>query len=1028
MSESLLSKKTKALYNNTFSMESTETTNIYAVEHSYNYLSRIQKALVNNKVPIRIDGEYAVGYNDKLDVYINVNHNLIHPADQHKYRLSKFYDNYITFEDIISNPDIFRYIPIPIVNGSIVKDFKVRTTLPEEYEIILDIDKIFLKSQYTIDVYMFENVCCNIVHTTVPVLRQKSFSIMIENLKNLIPDGMNGLFFSFINNSKSIYGTNIIECDADFLITNKIDFSNYITDNITSFLNQSSDIDITYFFVPYLYRGESFNKDNPYLVIDGNLPMPVPEENLLIVAHDESGSYLHLPDIKKHSYPNIYEFNCEDNVEYQSYYYYREDAEKVRSYNNKFKYFFDYLEMKYGSVSTSMIFNNIINGTITITPSKAISEYIDKIISYVDPEYEYSNRNFDELKLSEFEYKTSKLHNFIDFEPWILRDYIIDQNKVGYRRYMYAKDIDLKSRLRLDTKKEAVLEQDILTFDEPRYVFQFRNDYPRILHIRFYVDGIICPVPHSVLCEGVEYYYVPASMFTEDSIIEVERLDQYRYHDKMKFELDSDGNYSQTITFPKFNNAKPTIFDIYFTDSNDRRLTFSAFRIQPVFKNIGIEVDVENNTLILRNLDSFTGTIITDPDEMKYKVNNSILYFANSDFSTNENSLVYGDSIKIDKIVLDNSIKSNTNDSGYKDNIYIYAENGKQYKFTDAEFIVDGIGNVLHYFKSYLFLEENPIKITLNGDYYKDKDVHINVNKLSRGFNFFIQVDGPPQCIVWEKNVLNRRRKEYIRVFLNGRLLEPDAYIFHYMRKTGQDRISLKKSCKKGDIVSIDMNVFSYNIEYKMPEIPDDYIVDVNHMLDKPLDLNYYDIYLNGRKLNSTNVTILTPTKMMLTGVHSRKNLLIISKDRDPEYYGYDKEKGCTTEADIILDSVIDKNDRKELSKHIVNEVNSDASYYIDDTDDTEEDIYADVVYNERDYNRWAFYWNDLCQIGHINPDLVQFNKERIKEFYQYMFTEYTARAKKRIRRRIIHTNPDICYTAPVALKVGDIRKPEYLI
>ena len=213
-----------------------------------------------------------------------------------------------------------------------------------------------------------------------------------------------------------------------------------------------------------------------------------------------------------------------------------------------------------------------------------------------------------------------------------------------------------------------------------------------------------------------------------------------------------------------------------------------------------------------------------------------------------------------------------------------------------------------------------------------------------------------------------------------------------------------------------------------MKEIPEDYVIDTNHMLERPLDLNYYDIYLNGRKLNETNVTFITPSKMRLSGVHSRKNLLIISKDRDPEYYGYDLEKGCSNELDDLLDNVIPNEDKEELYQHIVNELNPFVDGFNDTLDDTEDDLYKDVIYNERDYNRWSFYWDDLCQIGHLNPDLVQFNKNRIRELYPYIYTEYVESCSKRIRRRIVHTNPDICYNAPVVLRVGDIRNPEYLI
>ena len=126
MSESLIYNQAKALYNNTFDFNVTEINNIKAVEHSYNYLSRVQRALVNNHVPITIEDEYAVGYDKKLDVRINVPYNLIHPQNRNKYRLSEYYNHTFNMNDITNHPDIFRYIPIIVVNGSIVKDYMIK--------------------------------------------------------------------------------------------------------------------------------------------------------------------------------------------------------------------------------------------------------------------------------------------------------------------------------------------------------------------------------------------------------------------------------------------------------------------------------------------------------------------------------------------------------------------------------------------------------------------------------------------------------------------------------------------------------------------------------------------------------------------------------------------------------------------------------------------------------------------------------------------------------------------------------------
>ena len=121
---------------------------------------------------------------------------------------------------------------------------------------------------------------------------------------------MDGILFSFIHKPTSIFGTNILECDQDFKLTNKIDMSLSIGDNIKSFLNETSTIEVTTFFAPYLYRADCFDIENPYLVVNDDHSMPVPKENLLIIANDGNESYLAIPKLLQQSYPNIFKFGC----------------------------------------------------------------------------------------------------------------------------------------------------------------------------------------------------------------------------------------------------------------------------------------------------------------------------------------------------------------------------------------------------------------------------------------------------------------------------------------------------------------------------------------------------------------------------------------------------------------------------------------------------------------------------------------------------------------------------------------------
>jgi hypothetical protein len=1003
-----------AMGNNTFSLQQTHESAVKAMQNSYVYLSKLQRAIVDYHTPTEYSSFDSLSIDDKYDVVIHVPYNIIHPDDRRKYRISEFYDKDITMDDIINNPDIFRYFPVVIIDEQVVCIKKYRFTLNETFDVVLDIDKSYRLDEHRVKVFIFDNYYISDDRVTRKTFVNNGYKFNSRNILRKCPSDFNGTIFLYFHNGFTVFGSNLYAVDPSYKTTGMIDISAGITEETLHQVLEDSTLFYVYaIFVPDLYKSEVFDYKNPYLVLPDDYSMPVPKENIVVVSYKpETGSMMEVIKPTEHIYPNIYKFDCEPDKSYQAYYFYKDDEDKILKFNNKFKFFFDYLEYKYSRSTTQMLFNNIMNGSIELSDN--MSNYLDKVINYVDPSYDYTNKNFDESNLLSFDYKTGKLREFIDYDPWILKDYIIDQNKVGYRRYLYVKDIDLASRYRLNTFAESTCEKDNLVFDEPRYVFMFKNDYPNILHIRFYVDGIICPIPHSVLAHGIEYYYVPASMFKDDSVVEIERLDQYRFREKLNCQLDVEGNYSQIIQFPQFNNANPTVFDIYFTDAYDRRLTYSAFKVESLTDGAKYSININEQSIDFSDKNMLEKISFFDSNDNQYFVKNGKL--VDSEGNVYKGSYDVRGTTEIEHIKIQNVILTNTNDQGIEGDITLYDTSGAETSFNDIKFKVDDIGEVLGYNNSFLFLKSG-VKVTLVGTMYKDKDVWINVNKHSRGFNFFVECPSVPNLVIPEVNILHRRRKEYMRVFLNGKLLHPDSWIFKYVKKKGYIRIALKKACKKGDVVSVDMNVNAYRIEYHLTEIPEDYIIDVNHFLDKPLALEYYDIYVNGRKLNESNVTILTPTKMILSGVHSRKDLQIISKDRDPEYYGFD-ENGCTTELDEFIDSVLPEDDKGEFYQHLVNEINPNADGDNIISDDSEEYLLEDVVYNERDYNRWAFYFNELSPIGHLNPDLVQFNYLRLKQYYPYINEDYKRGTSKRTRKAVT-TDPDIVYNAGVRLLVG---------
>jgi len=71
---------------------------------------------------------------------------------------------------------------------------------------------------------------------------------------------------------------------------------------------------------------------------------------------------------------------------------------------------------------------------------------------------------------------------------------------------------------------------------------------------------------------------------------------------------------------------------------------------------------------------------------------------------------------------------------------------------------------------------------------------------------------------------------------------------------------------------------------YTQRRIPSHGYINLQGKINKPLNKKYFEFWVNG-KLLSDEVTIISPTKIFLHGLHSLKNLEIIEINRDPHEY-----------------------------------------------------------------------------------------------------------------------------------------------
>ena len=218
-------------------------------------------------------------------------------------------------------------------------------------------------------------------------------------------------------------------------------------------------------------------------------------------------------------------------------------------------------------------------------------------------------------------------------------------------------------------------------------------------------------------------------------------------------------------------------------------------------------------------------------------------------------------------------------------------------------------------------------------------------------------------------NHANFNNSDY-RVFNNGRLLLPPQYQIDWANTYGGTNICQTSwVITKGDQITMDHVPCSFRVVHYQPNVPKDGLIDVDG-LNLPISLKWYDIYLNGRKLNYKNITIVSPTKFYIHDVDSTRHLVIYDRDRDNDvFYLFRME-----EKDIYdihrNHTLIDKLIHAELRDTIWSQ--------IDPIDNTEEDIgepgvFGPKVLDALNYFLWYLKYSYIhCNYKLITPEIKE--------------------------------------------------------
>lgn len=206
----------------------------------------------------------------------------------------------------------------------------------------------------------------------------------------------------------------------------------------------------------------------------------------------------------------------------------------------------------------------------------------------------------------------------------------------------------------------------------------------------------------------------------------------------------------------------------------------------------------------------------------------------------------------------------------------------------------------------------------------------------------------------------------HIKLYRNGKLLPRHIFAVRFPEHYFVDDCKLYPGVIKniGDVFKVESMPYKMKQICCLEKLEQNKIVNLEGLIDKPFDLRWFDVYLNGTKLTKFDIEVLSCNKIAIRDVSSLKWLEVVQNFRDEEeYFG-------NIPISDIMDDIL--NNDKDLVDRIEGTIT--------DMEDIEEDIVGDIV-TEEDVDLNDFYWNFILKFGLINPDLLQIPEEEMKKY-----------------------------------------------
>ncbi len=204
---------------------------------------------------------------------------------------------------------------------------------------------------------------------------------------------------------------------------------------------------------------------------------------------------------------------------------------------------------------------------------------------------------------------------------------------------------------------------------------------------------------------------------------------------------------------------------------------------------------------------------------------------------------------------------------------------------TDYDIYIKKAGQFINLSDTYRTYLNNTLKIVFTSQGFNNRTLKIKIiHKAFYTTQEIVTEDDRGKAIYFHTPLT--RELGHFRIFRNGKLVPNKFYDIKFRKNINSELgIDILIDKQVGDVIVVDIVPFDYREVYSADKIPETGFIDLKEILPRPISLKWYDIYLNGKKLNIHNIDIISPTKFFIQNVDSRRNLYIVETNRDEEYF-----------------------------------------------------------------------------------------------------------------------------------------------